>query len=67
MVFINQYKIVYILERFIPGDKILTFYFLLTFKNKINCCSIMDTVGLLVPTKQIRDFNTFDVNKCGYQ
>jgi hypothetical protein len=26
------------------------------FKNKINCYSIMDTVGLYIPAKQIRDF-----------
>jgi hypothetical protein len=31
------------------------------FKNKINCCSIMDTVGLHIPAKQIRDFSTFRV------
>jgi hypothetical protein len=31
------------------------------FKNKIDC-SIMDTVGLRVPTKQIRDFSTFNVS-----
>jgi hypothetical protein len=31
------------------------------FKNKINCCSIMDTVGLHIPAMQIRDFSTFRV------
>jgi hypothetical protein len=31
------------------------------FKNKINSCSIMDTVGLQIPAKQIRDFSTFRV------
>jgi hypothetical protein len=31
------------------------------FTNKINCCSIMDTVGLHIPVKQIRDFSTFRV------
>jgi hypothetical protein len=30
------------------------------FRNRIYC-SIMDTVGLRVPTKQIRDFSTFNV------
>jgi hypothetical protein len=30
------------------------------FKNKINCCSLMDIVGLGVPAKQIRDFSTFN-------
>jgi hypothetical protein len=29
------------------------------FKNKIDCCSIMNTVGLRVPTKHIRDFSIF--------
>jgi hypothetical protein len=28
------------------------------FKNKIDCCYIMDTVGLRVPTKKIRDLFT---------
>jgi hypothetical protein len=32
------------------------------FKNKIDCCSVMDTVGLLAPCKQIRDFTTFNVS-----
>jgi hypothetical protein len=31
------------------------------FKNKLNCCSIMDTVGLHIPAKQIRDFSTIRV------
>jgi hypothetical protein len=31
------------------------------FKNKINSYSIMDTVGLHIPAKQIRDFSTFRV------
>jgi hypothetical protein len=31
-------------------------------KNKMDCCSIMDTVGLRVPTKQIRGFSTFNVS-----
>jgi hypothetical protein len=26
------------------------------FKNKIDCCSIMDTVGLRVPSKQVETF-----------
>jgi hypothetical protein len=32
------------------------------FKNKIVCWSIMDTVGVRVPTKQIRDFYAFNVS-----
>jgi hypothetical protein len=31
------------------------------FKNKFDCYSVVDTVGLRVPTKQIRDFSTFTV------
>jgi hypothetical protein len=29
------------------------------FKNKINCCCVMDIVVLRVPTKKIRDFSTY--------
>jgi hypothetical protein len=32
------------------------------FKSKTDCCSIMDTVGLRVPTKHIRDFSTLNVS-----
>jgi hypothetical protein len=32
------------------------------FKGKINCHSIMDTVGIRVPTRKIREFPTFSVN-----
>jgi hypothetical protein len=32
------------------------------FKNKIDCCSIMDTTGLGVRTKQIGDFSTCNVS-----
>jgi hypothetical protein len=32
------------------------------FKSKINCHSVMDTVGIRVPTRQIRDFSTFSVS-----
>jgi hypothetical protein len=32
------------------------------FKGKINCHSIIDTVGIRVPIRQIRDFSTFNVN-----
>jgi hypothetical protein len=32
------------------------------FKSKINCHSIMDTVGIRVPTRQIRDFSTFSIS-----
>jgi hypothetical protein len=32
------------------------------FKNRTECGSIMDTVGLRVPTKQIKDFSTFKVS-----
>jgi hypothetical protein len=38
----------------------LTLYFLI--KNKIDCCSVMENVGLRVPTKQLRDFSTFNVS-----
>jgi hypothetical protein len=34
-------------------------YLVNVFKNKINCCTIMDTIGLHIPAKQIRDFSTF--------
>jgi hypothetical protein len=36
-------------------------FLVIVFKNKINCCSIMDTVGLHIPAMQIRDFSTFRV------
>jgi hypothetical protein len=32
------------------------------FKGKINCHSIIDTVGIRVPTRQIREFSTFSVS-----
>jgi hypothetical protein len=32
------------------------------FKGKINCHSIMDTVGIRVSRRQIRDFSTFNVS-----
>jgi hypothetical protein len=32
------------------------------FEGKINCHSIMDTVGIRVPTRQIREFSTFSVS-----
>jgi hypothetical protein len=32
------------------------------FKGKINCHSIMDTVGIRMPTRQIREFSTFSVS-----
>jgi hypothetical protein len=32
------------------------------FKGKINCPSILDTVGIRVPTRQIREFSTFSVS-----
>jgi hypothetical protein len=32
------------------------------FKNRINYCSNMDTVALRVPTKQTRDYSTFNVS-----
>jgi hypothetical protein len=31
-------------------------------KGKINCLSIMNTVGIRVPTRQIREFPTFSVS-----
>jgi hypothetical protein len=36
-------------------------------KNKTDCCSIMDTVGLRVPTKPIRDTCTFNVSNASRQ
>jgi hypothetical protein len=36
--------------------------FIIIFKGKMNCHSIMDTVGICVPTRQIREFSTFSVN-----
>jgi hypothetical protein len=32
------------------------------FKGKINCPSILDTVGIRVPTRQIKEFSTFSVS-----
>jgi hypothetical protein len=32
------------------------------FKGKINCPSILDSVGIRVPTRQIREFSTFSVS-----
>jgi len=32
------------------------------FKGKINCHSILDTVGIRAPTRQIREFSTFSVS-----
>jgi hypothetical protein len=32
------------------------------FKDENKCCSIMDTVGHRVPTKQIRDLSNFNVS-----
>jgi hypothetical protein len=32
------------------------------FKNKIDCCSVVDSAGLRVHTKQIRDFSNFKVS-----
>jgi hypothetical protein len=37
-------------------------FFINIFKGKINCHSIMDTVGIRVPTRQIRECSTFSVN-----
>jgi hypothetical protein len=53
-----QCLIIDILKSFILCDKILAFYFLLTFsKTKIDCCSIMDIAVLPVLTKQTRDLS----------
>jgi heme/copper-type cytochrome/quinol oxidase subunit 2 len=32
------------------------------FKNETDCCSITDAVGLRVPTKEVRDYSTFNVS-----
>jgi hypothetical protein len=37
------------------------------FKNKIDCCSIMDTVSLRVPTKPIRDLSNVNVSNVSRQ
>jgi hypothetical protein len=39
-----------------------TLFLINIFNNKINCCSIMDTDGLRVPTKKIKDFSTVNVS-----
>jgi hypothetical protein len=50
----NQCWIIYILKRFTPADKMFDALFPINdFKNRIDGCSIMDTVDLRVPTKQI--------------
>jgi hypothetical protein len=38
-------------------------YLINGFKGKINCSSVLDTVGLLVPTRSIRDYFIFTVNR----
>jgi hypothetical protein len=37
------------------------------FKNKINSRSVVRTVGLRIPTKQIKDFSTFNVSNISRQ
>jgi hypothetical protein len=37
-------------------------FFINVFKNKINCCSVVDTLGLPVLTRQIRDVYIFNVS-----
>jgi hypothetical protein len=54
--------IIYILRRLIPGGRMLTLFFLLTFSQATDCCSIMGTVSLHVPIKYIRDFSSSNVS-----
>jgi hypothetical protein len=55
----NRYWIIYISKRFIPCDKILTLYFFINiFKNKIDSCSIMDTVGHRAQLNKLETFIT---------
>jgi hypothetical protein len=44
------------------GQNLEALFLINAFKNKINCCCIMATLGLRVPTKQIRDFCIFNIN-----
>jgi hypothetical protein len=37
-------------------------FLMIAFKGKINCHSILDTVGISVPTRQIREFSTFSMS-----
>jgi hypothetical protein len=37
-------------------------YLINVFKNRIDCCSVMDTLGLRVRTKQLRGFSIFTVS-----
>jgi hypothetical protein len=48
-------------EHFTSHGNIAMFYFLLTFSGKIKCSSVMDTIGLRAPTKQIGDFATLNM------
>jgi hypothetical protein len=40
-----------------PEDRTLTLFLINIFKNKINWCSIMDTVCLYAPTKEINNLS----------
>jgi hypothetical protein len=40
----------------------LLLYLINVFKDKINCHSIIDTIGIRMPAKQIREFSAFSVS-----
>jgi hypothetical protein len=43
-------------------QKLEALFLINVFRNKTDCCPIMDTVGLRVPTQQIRHFSVFNVS-----
>jgi hypothetical protein len=49
-----------ILQYFVPDDNTSNLYYFLCFKT--NCPSTLDTVGIHVPTGQIREFSTISVS-----
>jgi hypothetical protein len=48
--------LIYILKRFIPGNKILMLYFLLTFSGTKQTVVLLQMLLVSVPTKQIETF-----------
>jgi hypothetical protein len=61
-VIMSQYWIIHIKILYFRRQNLDTLFLINVFKNKVDCCSIMDNVGLRVPTKQIRGFSTFNLN-----
>jgi hypothetical protein len=41
---------------------LITQRFVNIFKDKISCCSVMDTVGIHIPIKQVSNYSTFSVS-----